>query len=81
MDGGNARFTTSTPDQIAHALIAVLKNPGETANKVVFTESFTTTQAEILVIVEKLTGEKYRIVPTSSQSWRSRLSSIYDEVT
>ncbi|KAK1635387.1 isoflavone reductase [Colletotrichum phormii] len=70
VDGGNTRFTTSNTAQIGRAIVAVLKHPNETKNQLVFTESFTTTQLEVLASLEKLTGEKWKRVEVSSQATR-----------
>lgn len=72
IDDGKARFTASTVGQIARALVAILKNPGEATNKLVFVESFTTSQAEVVAAIEKVTGEKYSVVPVSSQALREQ---------
>ncbi|KAL2878915.1 hypothetical protein SGCOL_005883 [Colletotrichum sp. CLE4] len=67
VDGGNTRFTTSNTAQIGRAIVAVLNHPDETKNQLVFTESFTTTQLEVLASLEKLTGENWNRVEVSSQ--------------
>jgi uncharacterized protein YbjT (DUF2867 family) len=72
IDGGRARFTASTVGQIARALVAILKNPSEATNKLVFVESFTTSQAEVVAAIEKVTGEKYSVEPVSSQALREQ---------
>ena len=71
LDGGKTPFTTSNVSQIARSIIAVLSHASETANKVVFVESFTTTQLEILVALEKLTGEKWTLVNKQSGDVRA----------
>ncbi|PVH77371.1 isoflavone reductase [Cadophora sp. DSE1049] len=71
LDGGRTKFTTSTVAQIARSLIAILDHPEETANKLVFIESFTTTQVEILAALEKVTGEKWSAVDAQAADIRS----------
>ncbi|KAJ3946282.1 uncharacterized protein N0V96_004642 [Colletotrichum fioriniae] len=69
-DGGKTRFTASNTAQIGRAIVAVLKHSDETKNQLVFTESFTTTQLEVLASLEKITGEKWKTVEISSQAIR-----------
>ncbi|KAJ0298715.1 hypothetical protein COL516b_009800 [Colletotrichum fioriniae] len=70
VDGGKTRFTASNTAQIGRAIVAVLKHSDETKNQLVFTESFTTTQLEVLASLEKITGEKWKTVEISSQAIR-----------
>ncbi|KAH6697516.1 isoflavone reductase [Plectosphaerella plurivora] len=72
IDDGKARFTASTVGQIARALVAILKNPDQVSNKLIFVESFTVTQAEVVAAIEKVTGEKYTVLPVSSQALREQ---------
>ena len=71
VDGGETPFTTSNAAQIGRALIAVLNHAAETANKLVFVESFTTTQLEILAALENATGEKWQVVQKKSEDIRT----------
>jgi hypothetical protein len=71
VDGGKTRFTASTSTQISRALIAVLKHADETSNKMVFVESFTTTQTEVLAAVENVTGQKWNVVEAKSEEIRA----------
>ncbi|GKT41493.1 uncharacterized protein ColSpa_01674 [Colletotrichum spaethianum] len=61
VDGGKTRFTTSNVAQIGRAIVSVLQHPVETKNQLVFVESFTTTQAEVLAVLEKLTGQAWKV--------------------
>lgn len=71
VDRGETPFTTSNAAQIGRALIAVLSHAAETANKLVFVESFTTTQIEILAALEKATGEKWKVAHKKSEDIRA----------
>ncbi|KAH6977509.1 isoflavone reductase [Ilyonectria sp. MPI-CAGE-AT-0026] len=71
IDGGKTRFTTSNVAQIGRALVAVLSHATETANKLVFVESFTTTQLEIHAALEKASGEEWKVVNKTSESVRA----------
>ncbi|KAK7702216.1 hypothetical protein SLS64_009794 [Diaporthe eres] len=70
VDGGNTRFTTSNVSQIARAIISVLEHPAETKNQLVFVESFTTTQAEVLAALQKATGQDWKVREESSKDVR-----------
>ncbi|KXH30424.1 isoflavone reductase [Colletotrichum nymphaeae SA-01] len=70
VDGGKTRFTASNTAQIGRAIVAVLQHSDETKNQLVFTESFTTTQLEVLASLEKISGEKWKTVEVSSQAIR-----------
>ncbi|KAH9217964.1 isoflavone reductase [Leptodontidium sp. 2 PMI_412] len=71
IDGGKTRFTASTSAQISRALISVLEHADETANKMVFVESFTTTQLDTLAAVEKVTGQKWNVAETTAEDVRA----------
>ncbi|KAH8590064.1 isoflavone reductase [Bisporella sp. PMI_857] len=71
VDGGKARFTSTNLNQIGRSVVAVLKNPNLTANKFVYPESFTTTQTDILAIIEKETGSAWRKDPVNSKDLRA----------
>lgn len=70
VDGGKTRFTTSTVSQIGRAIISVLKHPAETKNQLVCVESFTTTQAEVLAVLQKATGQDWKVRWESSEDLR-----------
>lgn len=70
VDGGKTRFTASNMAQIGRAIVSVLHHPVETKNQMVFVESFTTTQAEILAVLEKLTGQTWKVNEVGSQAIR-----------
>lgn len=71
IDGGKTRFTSSNAAQISKSIIAVLTHPAETANRLVFVESFTTTQLEILTVLEEITGGKWNVVAKTSEDLRA----------
>ncbi|GJC97933.1 isoflavone reductase [Colletotrichum higginsianum] len=70
VDGGKTRFTASNMAQVGRAIVSVLHHPVETKNQMVFVESFTTTQAEILAVLEKLTGQTWKVNEVGSQAIR-----------
>ncbi|GJC88757.1 hypothetical protein ColLi_11595 [Colletotrichum liriopes] len=71
VDGGTTRFTTSTVAQISRSLVSVLSHAPETANQLVYVESFTTTQLEVLAAIEKTTGEKWKVATKKSEDIRA----------
>lgn len=71
VDGGKTPFTTSNVSQIGRAIIAILSHATETVNELVFVESFTTTQLEVLAAIEKVTGEKWKVVDKQSEDIRA----------
>ncbi|KAJ9139081.1 NAD(P)-binding protein [Pleurostoma richardsiae] len=71
VDGGRARYTTSNVAQIGRALVAVLKHAAETANQLVYVESFTTTQLEVLAALERATGQQWKVVNENSEDIRA----------
>jgi nucleoside-diphosphate-sugar epimerase len=68
IDEGKGRFSTTNLRQIGRALIKALQKADETKNQVVYVSSFEVTQAELLPIVEKVTGgEKFSIKNVTSK--------------
>ncbi|KAL1849177.1 hypothetical protein Daus18300_013334 [Diaporthe australafricana] len=61
VDSGNEAFSTTNLALIGQAVTSILKKPEETANKYLVISSFTTTQNEILKVVEEQTGSKFEI--------------------
>lgn len=60
-DSGNEPFTGTNLAFIGQAIAGVLKHPEETANKYIEVASFTTTQNELLKILEEETGAKWTV--------------------
>ncbi|KAK9783433.1 hypothetical protein SCARD494_13187 [Seiridium cardinale] len=61
IDGGNVPFMTRNSRQIGRAMVAILAHPDDTASKLVFVKSFTTTQLEMPQAAEKATGTKWPV--------------------
>ncbi|KAH7139908.1 isoflavone reductase [Dactylonectria estremocensis] len=70
VDEGKTRFTTSTVAQIGRSIVSVLQHPAETKNQLVYVESFTTTQLEVVAAFQKLTGDEWTVKHQSSQRIR-----------
>ncbi|KAF3903747.1 hypothetical protein ABW21_db0206939 [Orbilia brochopaga] len=65
-DSGDRRFTASTLAQVSSAVVGVLLHPEQTANKYVYVGSFTTSQNEILALLQSATGGEWNVEKTSS---------------
>ncbi|KAM0272197.1 hypothetical protein ACHAQH_008820 [Verticillium albo-atrum] len=79
VDGGKTRFTTSNSDQIARSLVGILEHADETKNKLVFVESFTTSQVEVLAALEKASGEKWQVEHVTSDEVRAQGFKLFGE--
>jgi len=66
IDSGNEPYSTSSLPFIGKAVAAILQKPEETANKYLNIAGVTTTQHEVLQIVEKLTGDTFEVTHISS---------------
>ncbi|KAI9737815.1 MAG: hypothetical protein M1834_009184 [Cirrosporium novae-zelandiae] len=60
-DSGNEAFSTTTVAQIGRAVSRILELPDKTANQYLWVKSFTTTQNELISILEEVTGTKWDI--------------------
>ncbi|KAK6338163.1 hypothetical protein TWF696_001634 [Orbilia brochopaga] len=65
-DSGERRFTTSTLALVSSAVVGVLLHPEQTANKYVYVGSFTTTQNEILALLQSATSDEWTVERTTS---------------
>lgn len=69
-NGGNVPFSTGTRDLVPKVLTEILSKPEhmeDTKNKFIHLASYTTTQNEILEVVENLTGEKFEVQQLKSE--------------
>ncbi|KAK3216289.1 hypothetical protein GRF29_8g2883523 [Pseudopithomyces chartarum] len=66
-DGGDIKFSVSNLPFIADAVVKVFEKPEETANKLLYIQSFRVTQNEVLSALEKVTGDKFEIVHQKSE--------------
>ncbi|EXJ92009.1 hypothetical protein A1O3_00559 [Capronia epimyces CBS 606.96] len=60
-DSGTERFTGTTMNGIANAVVGALKHPQEVANRHLHVRSVETCQNELLAAVEEVTGEKWPV--------------------
>ncbi|RAL07131.1 aromatic alcohol reductase [Aspergillus homomorphus CBS 101889] len=76
-DEGTGKFSTTTLNNTALALNRILLNPTSTANQIVFTSDFATSQQELVKTIERLTGEQWQrksiqtkeLIPTLQAAW------------
>lgn len=66
-DDGKATFSATSLLQIGLATIKSLEKPDLTKNQAVLIAGHTTSQSEILAVVEKLTGEKWTVKNVSTK--------------
>ena len=59
-DGGDHVFTTTSLPTIARAVIGVLENPAETANRAVRIQDFATSLKNLVAICESATGQTFQ---------------------
>jgi hypothetical protein len=76
-DGGNRAFSTANLSQIGNAVIAVLSKPEETANQLIYVDSFTATQNEILSQLENATGEKWKVTKTTTEAAKAEGQALF----
>ncbi|PYH40394.1 aromatic alcohol reductase [Aspergillus saccharolyticus JOP 1030-1] len=76
-DEGTGKFSTTTLSNTALALNRILLNPSSTANQIVFTSDFATSQKELVETIERLTGEHWQrksiqtteLIPQLKAAW------------
>ncbi|EKG11856.1 hypothetical protein MPH_11352 [Macrophomina phaseolina MS6] len=63
---GNQPFSTTNLQAVGQTIASILTHPDETANKFISVSSFTTTQNEILQLLEAESGQKWQVERISS---------------
>lgn len=66
-DDGNTRFSNTNEADLGKAVVSILNNPAETANKFVYISSFTATQNEVLEALEKSTSATWEVTRVSTE--------------
>ncbi|KAF9767221.1 hypothetical protein IL306_000232 [Fusarium sp. DS 682] len=61
VDSGNEPYSTTSLAFVGEAVAAILKKPEETKNKYLNIAGVTTTENEVLKIVEQVTGDKFEV--------------------
>ncbi|KAK2678025.1 hypothetical protein RAB80_006765 [Fusarium oxysporum f. sp. vasinfectum] len=60
LDKGDVPASASTLHRVAEALVAVLKRPDSTKNRLLYVQSFCKTQLEVVAALEKATGVEWK---------------------
>ncbi|KAK1990242.1 NmrA-like family protein [Colletotrichum falcatum] len=71
-DSGNEPFSPSTLELVGKSVAGVLKNLEATANKYIKVASFTTTQRELLKVIEEKTGSTFTVNNVKSSDLEKR---------
>ncbi|KAF2810515.1 isoflavone reductase [Mytilinidion resinicola] len=66
IDHGTAPFTATNLATIGKAVVSILQHEAETKNQYVYISSFRTSQAEIVALIEKFTGDKLTVTSVDS---------------
>ncbi|MCJ1322936.1 hypothetical protein MMC15_008286 [Xylographa vitiligo] len=68
-DGGDIKWSTTTLDTIGMAVVRILQKEDETKNRMLYIQSFCTTQNEVLGLLENVTGPKWHIEYITSDEY------------
>jgi putative NADH-flavin reductase len=60
LDKGDVPASASTLSRVAESLVAVLKHPDSTKNRLLYVQSFCKTQLEVVAALEKATGAEWK---------------------
>ena len=66
-DGGDIKWSATTIDTIATAVVRVLQNEGETKTRMLYIQSFCVTQNEVLSSLEQVTGRDWQVEHVDSE--------------
>jgi hypothetical protein len=58
-DGGKAKWSATTREQVGRAVVSVITDEDKTANQVFLVHSFCISQLELLEVVQSVTGKKF----------------------
>ncbi|MCJ1399774.1 hypothetical protein MMC11_002977 [Xylographa trunciseda] len=68
-DGGDIKWSATTLDTIGTAVMRILQKEDETKNRMLYIQSFCTTQNEVLRSLEKITGQKWHVEHVKSEEY------------
>ncbi|KAL9113792.1 MAG: hypothetical protein Q9227_002237 [Pyrenula ochraceoflavens] len=71
-DGGRIKFSASTRARIGEAVVQVLRHEDVTKNRMLYTQSFSATQREILGVLETITGGKWETEEVGSKDFMEK---------
>ncbi|KAF4343509.1 hypothetical protein FBEOM_2535 [Fusarium beomiforme] len=72
LDKGDVPASASTLHRVAEALVAVLKRPDTTKNRLLYVQSFCKTQLEVVAALEKATGTEWKKEFVDSKAFLER---------
>ncbi|KAJ4247866.1 hypothetical protein NW762_013076 [Fusarium torreyae] len=72
LDKGDVPASASTLHRVAEALVAVLKRPDTTKNRLLYVQSFCKTQLEVVAALEKATGAEWKKEFVDSKAFLER---------
>ncbi|ROT36178.1 NAD(P)-binding protein [Sodiomyces alkalinus F11] len=67
VDSGDEPYSTSTLPFVGRAVAAALKKPAETKNKFLHVAGITTTQNEVVKVLQEATGQEFKITKVRSE--------------
>lgn len=68
-DSGDIKWSTTTIDTIATAVVRVLEREDETRNRMLYIQSFCITQNQLLKSLERLTGQSWQVEHLRSEDY------------
>ena len=69
LDGGEIKWSATTIETIATAVVRVLQKEDETKNRMLYIQSFCVTQNEVLKSLERVTGQSWQIENVDSDEY------------
>lgn len=66
LDGGDIKFSASTLSFVGEAVCRILEHEEQTRNRMLYVHSLHVTQREVLAAIEKVTGERWKVVEQES---------------
>jgi hypothetical protein len=79
LDEGESKFSVSTLARVAEAVLATLRKPDETANRVLMVESFIVSQQGVHKSLEKVSGRQWTTAKRVSKPYIAELKKKVDE--
>lgn len=78
-DGGDIKWSTTTLETIGRATVEIIKKEGETRNRMLYIQSFSITQNEVLKSVEKAMGQKWQVEHVRSEDFITQTKAVMDK--
>jgi putative NADH-flavin reductase len=77
-DGGDIRWSATTIDTIATAVVRILQNEEQTRDRMLYIQSFCVTQNEVLRSLEKATGKDWQVEHVDSDTYIGEAKRVTD---